>query len=187
MFDNNLEQIFQKKHVTVILCYDRDCQKNLCDNLCCDLDDMQADYYAITLDSELPSDEKQVFALTNEISQLFTAERHRVNATGRTFTPEHLLVDLNRIEPFFNSAQRYQEFCAQLSKLNDFAQKEEVGVVIPLTIDNAWDAALFTTNYINEHLSEIAQNFTIFVMQEKDPNQLTFTNGPLSNKTITIF
>ncbi len=186
MFENNLDQIFQPKHVTVILCYDRDCQKNLCDNLTCDLDDMQTDYYPITLDSELPTDENQVHALTGEIREIFITERRRVNAAGRTFTPEHLLVDLNRIEPF-NSPSRYQQFCAQLNELNDFAQKEEIGVVIPLTIDNAWDAALFATNYINEHLSETAQNFTIFAMREKDPNQLTYANGQHANTTITIF
>ena len=171
MFNPNIEKIFQRKHVTYIVTYDLDCHQNLYDNLLCDLSDDDADFFEIFLDVTKQDKDQAPCDIAAEITDALEDE------FAHELRPAYLLIDLEKVALYYNQPNHYPEFCEQLLKINAIAQKENIGIVLIMNVNDSLNAATTAVNYIDHADAKQNNDFIIFAMTDKNPNLLTYANG----------
>lgn len=179
MFNPNLEKIFQRQHVTFIVTYDLDCHQNLYDNLLCNLSDDDEDFFEVTLNVTKPNKDQAPCDLATEITGRLEDE------FANELRPAYLLIDLESVAHYFGQPNHYAEFCAQLLKVNEIAQKENLSIVLMMNVNEPWTAATDAVKHL-DHADANQNNFIIFAMTDKDPNLLTCANGPQAKQVLDL-
>ena len=171
MFNPNLEKLFINKHVTLLVTYDLDCHQNLYDNLYCELSDEDIDFFEVPLNPQTKEQDQAPCDLVMEIENALQDE------FGGAITPAHLLIDLEKVTHYYGQLSHIEEFCAQLLKINDIAQKQNLGITLLINMNEPWSAATTVADYIDHNVPTSKNDFIIFAMTDKNPNLLTYANG----------
>ena len=180
MFNPNLEKLFVCKHTTFIVTYDLDCHQNLYDNLLCSLSDEDADFFEVHLNVSKPEKDQAPCDISAEIANALADE------FANELRPAYVLIDLESVAQYYNQPNHYPEFCAQLLKINALAQKENIGIVLAININDPWATATTTVNYIQTADPKQNGDFTIFAMTDKNTSLLTYANGTQAKQLLDL-